>query len=143
MRFLGDIDKHFVTEQKTFEQNTLSPKNGKREAQSAERHVCVGWCVKWNSLWCYTTFPSYNFIKWMISLIVSVCLWCQCNILQSRTDLFNLPKTDYTSNYIKVDVQTWLGNNCSNFGQNLNHQTAGGRVGSRTQGRPSSPNSTK
>jgi hypothetical protein len=43
----------------------------------------------------------------MISLIVSVCLWCQCNILQSRTDLFNLPKTDYTSNYIKVDVQTW------------------------------------
>ena len=44
----------------------------------------------------------------------------------------------------KVDVQPWLGNNVSNFGQNLNHQTsyiyksaggwqAGGWVG-RTMG---------
>ncbi len=48
--------------------------NGKREAQSAEMHVCVGWCVKWNSLWCFTMLPSYNFIEWMISMIVTVRL---------------------------------------------------------------------
>ena len=28
-----------------------------------------------------------------------------------------------TSNYIKVDIQPWLGNNGSNFGRNLNHQS--------------------
>jgi hypothetical protein len=27
-------------------------------------------------------------------------------------------------NYIKVNVQPWLGNNCSNFCQNHNHQTS-------------------
>ncbi len=30
----------------------------------------------------------------------------------------------FSSFYIKVDVQPWLGNYCSNFGQNLNHQTS-------------------
>jgi hypothetical protein len=55
-----------------------------REAWSAER---VGWCVKWNSLWCYTTLPSYNFIEWMISMIVTVCLWRHSNIVRIRSDL--------------------------------------------------------
>jgi hypothetical protein len=58
-----------------FKQNALSPENGKREGWSAEMFVCVGWYVKWNSPWRYTTLPSYNFTEWMISMIVTVCLW--------------------------------------------------------------------
>ena len=54
-----------------------------REAQSAEMHVCVGWCVKWNSLWCYTTLPSYSFIEWMISMIVTVRLWSHSKYCQT------------------------------------------------------------
>ena len=59
---------------------------GKRGA--LKRHVCVGWCVKWNSLWRYTTLPSYNFIEWMISMIVTVRLWRHSNIVWIRPDLF-------------------------------------------------------
>jgi len=33
------VKEHFVIEQITFEQNALSPENGKREAQSAERRA--------------------------------------------------------------------------------------------------------
>ncbi len=50
--------------------------------------VCVGWCVKWNSLWRYTTLPSYNFIEWMISMIVTVRLWRHSNIVRIRRDLY-------------------------------------------------------
>jgi hypothetical protein len=50
-------------------------------------HVCVGWCVKWNSLWRYTTLPSYNFTEWMISMIITVRLWRLSNIVQIRPDL--------------------------------------------------------
>jgi hypothetical protein len=50
-------------------------------------HVSVGWLVKWNSLWCYTMLQSYNFIEWMISMRVSVHLWCHCNIVWIRRDL--------------------------------------------------------
>jgi len=44
--------------------------------------------VKWNSLWRYTTFPSYNFIEWMISMIVTVPLWRLSNIVRIRPDLY-------------------------------------------------------
>ncbi len=56
-----------------------------REARSAEMHVCVGWYVTWNSLWCYTTLPSYNFIEWMISMIATVCLWRHSKYRTSQT----------------------------------------------------------
>ncbi len=49
-------------------------KSQKWEKGSAEMHVCVGWCVKLNSLCCYTTLPSYKFIEWMIGMIVTVRL---------------------------------------------------------------------
>ena len=58
--------------------------------RALKMHVCVGWCVKWNSLWHYTALPSYNFIEWMISMIVTVCLWCHSNIVQIRPDLARL-----------------------------------------------------
>ena len=51
-------------------------------------HVCVGWCVKWNSLWRYTTLPSYNFTEWMISMKVTVRLWRHSNIVRIRPDLY-------------------------------------------------------
>jgi hypothetical protein len=35
-------EEHSVIEQIMFEQNALSPENGKREARSAEMHLCVG-----------------------------------------------------------------------------------------------------
>ena len=79
------MKEHFVIEQIMFKRNALSHKNGKREVQSAEMHVCVGWCVKWNSLWRYTTLSSYNFIEWMISMIVTVRLWRHSKYCTNQT----------------------------------------------------------
>ncbi len=51
-------------------------------------HLCIVWCVKWNSLWCYTMLPAYNFIEWIISMIATVGLWCHCNIIWIRPDIY-------------------------------------------------------
>ncbi len=56
-----------------------------REARSTEMNVCVGWCVKRNSLWRYTTLPFNNFIEWMISTIVTICLWCHSKYRTNQT----------------------------------------------------------
>jgi hypothetical protein len=69
--------------------------------------VCVVCGVKWNSTWCFTTLPSYNFTQWMISIIVSVCLWRHPDIVLNRLDLLNLPKTDSTSHYTKPQAGRW------------------------------------
>ncbi len=53
-------------------------KSRKWEKGSAEcRNALVCWlvCKIKLSLWRYTTLPSYNFIEWMISMIVTVSLW--------------------------------------------------------------------
>ncbi len=81
------MKEHFVIEQITFERNALSSKNGKGKCGALKMHVWVGWCVKWNSLWSYTTLPSYRCTEWMISMIVAVRLWRLCNIVQIRPDL--------------------------------------------------------
>ena len=60
-------------------------KSRKWEKGSAEMHVCVGWYVKWSSLWRYTTLPSYNFIEWMISMIVTVRLWRHSKYRMNQT----------------------------------------------------------
>ena len=60
-----------------------------REARSAVR---VGWCVKWNSLWCYTMLPFYNFIEWMISMIVTVPLWRHPKYRTYQTGSIHLPE---------------------------------------------------
>ncbi len=73
-------------------------------------HVCVGWCVKWNSLWCYTTLPSYNFIEWMISMIVTVRLWRHSNIVRIRPDLFIWLMKEITMNKACF-IQTYTTNN--------------------------------
>ena len=67
------------------------------KGRALKRHVCVGWCVKWNSLWCYTTLPSYNFIEWMISMIVTVRLWRHSNIIRIRPDLYMLIQFDISN----------------------------------------------
>ncbi len=56
------------------------------ERRALEIHLSVGWLVKWNSLWHYTILLSYNFIEWMISKIVILCLWPNCSIVQIRRD---------------------------------------------------------
>ena len=73
------MKEHFVIEQ-------IKSQKWEREARSAEMHVCVGWYVKWNSLWCYTMLLSYNFTEWMISLIVTVRLWRHSNMVWIRPD---------------------------------------------------------
>jgi hypothetical protein len=71
-------------------------------------HVCVGWCVKWNSLWRYTTLPSYNFIEWMISMIVTVRLWRHSNIVRIRPDLYML-RTNFGRQMKKhCGVKNWI-----------------------------------
>jgi hypothetical protein len=57
-----------------------------REAQSAEMDMCVSWYLKWNSLWRYTMLPSYNFIKWMFSMIVTVRLWHHSKYRTNQTE---------------------------------------------------------
>ncbi len=102
--FVRWVKEHFVVEQITFEQNALSPENGKREAWSAEMHVCVGWYVKWKSLWRYTTLPSYNFIEWMISMIVTVHLWCQSKYCTNQTGSIDILRNKLLTCYIVHSV---------------------------------------
>jgi hypothetical protein len=61
-------------------------------------HLCVGWCVNRNSLWCYTMLPAYNFIEWMIIMIATVGLWCHCNIIWIRPDIYIF----WTVQYLKL-----------------------------------------
>ncbi len=71
------------------------PKKWEWEREALKMYGCVGWLVKWNSLWGYTTLSSYNFIEWMISMTATVCLWHHCNIVRIRPNLYidNIEKT--------------------------------------------------
>ena len=67
------------------------------ECGALKMHMCVGWVVKWNSLWRYTTLPSYNFMEWMISMVATVHLWRLCNIVNQSG-----------SNYILWKLLSWI-----------------------------------
>ena len=73
-------------------------------------HVCVGWCVKWNSMTLYNV-AAYNFIEWMISMIVTVRLWRHSNIVRIRPDLCIYGKilgnSDEVSCHSKILMKWW------------------------------------
>jgi hypothetical protein len=77
-----------------------------REARSAEMHMCVGWYLKWNFLWCYTTLPSYNFIEWMISMIVTVHLWCHSKYCTNQTGSKNVKEIHLTRWLLAVSLKS-------------------------------------
>ncbi len=98
------VKEHFVIEQITIRAKGSKSQKWEYKRGALKMHLCVGWCVKWNSLWCYTTLPSYNFTEWMISMIVTVRLWQWCptflsigQILEKKSlggQIFNLKLTN-------------------------------------------------
>jgi len=85
-------------------------------------HVCVGWCVKWNSLWRYTTLPSYNFIEWMISMIVTVRLWRHSNIVRIRPDLARLDSVQTLHHALHTQEYMRLGLSAAEGGKGVSVQ---------------------
>ncbi len=108
--FILWVNKHFVIEQITI--RAKGSKSWKWECKrgALKMHVCVGWCVKWNSLWPYTMLPSYDFTEWMISMIVTVRLWRHFNIVRIRLDLWihTLNWKCHLLNKVKVGTKSFI-----------------------------------